>query len=243
MRLYEAYFLDEFRDDFMKRNDSLSRRQLDAANSSSERKITFVEKITAKYNDEKWVPVSQVFASFHSELATSFHLPLVNKLTEERVTQILVDVRAQYNQALFNYKQSGNGKSNRKKKDGSVVDGEEFGDDTRWDFVQRRGIHVGYYWCLVDKNGLEGDCSQNCTLVGISSSGGDISVVTSKKRKRKSDAIECFSSIERSMKRTEEMTRMGMQVSGLESNLLRMEKKLMVQQVALDEDRKLEVKW
>ena len=33
MRLYEAYFLDEFRDALLTRNDSLSRQELDARNS------------------------------------------------------------------------------------------------------------------------------------------------------------------------------------------------------------------
>ena len=43
MRLYEAVFLEEFRDAFMKRNDSLSRAQLDARNSESDRVKPFEE--------------------------------------------------------------------------------------------------------------------------------------------------------------------------------------------------------
>ena len=74
MRLYEAVFLDEFRDLFFKRNNSLSRVQLDARNSAEQRTISFEEKVTEKYNDASWVPQTKCLPMFHHELIDSFDL-------------------------------------------------------------------------------------------------------------------------------------------------------------------------
>ena len=51
LRLYEAYFLEEFRDKCLKRNDSLIRTELDARNSETERVVPYHEIICDKYND------------------------------------------------------------------------------------------------------------------------------------------------------------------------------------------------
>ena len=78
MRLYEAYFLEEFRDRFLQRNDSLKRTGLDARNSETERVKPYHEIICDKYNEESWIPTSKLFPLFHHELVDSFKLPLLS---------------------------------------------------------------------------------------------------------------------------------------------------------------------
>ena len=95
MRLYEAYFFEEFRDLFIQRNDSLSRTQLDARNSESEAVKPYHEVVCDKYNDETWVPSTKLFPQFHHELADPFDLELPSHrvLTYEQAKRLLVDVR------------------------------------------------------------------------------------------------------------------------------------------------------
>ena len=75
MRLFEACFLDEFRDSLIRMYDSKSRQELDARNSERRPK-TFFEMVCQKYNDAGWVPVSTIFDEFHHEFSVSFPLPL-----------------------------------------------------------------------------------------------------------------------------------------------------------------------
>ena len=76
MRLYEAFFLEEFRDEFMRRNDSLSRTQLDARNSETQSVKPYHELVCNKYNNETWLPQSKIFPLFHHELMEMFELHL-----------------------------------------------------------------------------------------------------------------------------------------------------------------------
>ena len=57
MRLYEAHFLEEFCDFYMKRNDSFSRTQLDTRNLE-DHQVRPYEIVCDKYNDENWIPDS-----------------------------------------------------------------------------------------------------------------------------------------------------------------------------------------
>jgi hypothetical protein len=52
MRLYEAYFREDFREEFVRRNDSLTHSGLDARNSATQRVRPYHEIVCDKYNDE-----------------------------------------------------------------------------------------------------------------------------------------------------------------------------------------------
>ena len=99
MRLYEAFFYEDFRDAFMRRNDSLSRVQLDARNSEKERVKPFFEIVCDKYNEKDWTPLSKPFPLFHHELIQSFDLPLLEgqELTYKQTKRLLVEVRGRHN--------------------------------------------------------------------------------------------------------------------------------------------------
>ena len=99
MRLYEAFFFDEFRDQFLKRNDSQHRTQLDARNSEEHRLKPYHEVVCDKYNDESWLPYTKPFPLFHHELSDSFSLPLLQnqKLTYKQTKRLLVEVRGRLN--------------------------------------------------------------------------------------------------------------------------------------------------
>ena len=99
MRLYEAYFHEDFREEFLRRNDSLSRSGLDARNSATQRVRPYHEIVCDKYNDESWVPSTKSFLFFHHELIESFALPLKENqvLTYEQAKRLLVDVKGRLN--------------------------------------------------------------------------------------------------------------------------------------------------
>ena len=110
---------------------------------------------------------SQLFPLFHSEFSTSFELPFDEKykLIVKRTKKILVDTRAQFNFVYKNWKKSGNGRYNKKVREIATLDGErddapveneeeEYVDDDRFDFVRKRGIHIGYFWCVDKRSGL-----------------------------------------------------------------------------------------
>ena len=182
MRLYEAYFLEEFRDTFLKRNDSLIRVDLDARNSETERVVPYHEIICDKYNDESWLPTSKLFPLFHHELVESFELPLLphQVLTYEQAKRLLVDIKGRLNLTIQNWKKSGNGKLNCHENEfkirsanGTVEEEEEMGDgvifvdNDCWQFCQNVGMHLGYFWCLSELNGLTDECTQNCAGAGV----------------------------------------------------------------------------
>ena len=99
MRLYEAYFHEDFREEFLRRNDSLSRSGLDARNSATQRVRPYHEIVCDKYNDASWVPSTKSFLFFHHELIETFTLPLKenNVLTYEQAKRLLVDVKGRLN--------------------------------------------------------------------------------------------------------------------------------------------------
>eukprot|EP00957_Ditylum_brightwellii_P008757 663807-Ditylum_brightwellii.AAC.1 len=53
MWLYEAVFLEEYRDMFIQRNDVMTRQELDARNSTVRRKTCW-EVVSEKYNSPSW---------------------------------------------------------------------------------------------------------------------------------------------------------------------------------------------
>ena len=183
MRLYEAVFLEALRDAFLRRNDSLSRLQLDARNSVEERVVPFHELVCNKHNDETWIPLSKNFPFFHHELTESFYLPKEQDLTPEQVKRLLVEVRGRLNQVIQNWKTSGNGKMNmtnpgkvikvRGVNDGIYDSNDEdeddviFVDDDRWQFAQNCGMHLGYFWCLCELHELTDECLQRCEGAGV----------------------------------------------------------------------------
>ena len=182
MRLYEAVFLDEFRDLFFKRNNSLSRVQLDARNSVEQRTISFEEKVTDKYNDASWVPNTKCFPMFHHELINSFDLPFDETcaLTIEQTKRLLVEVRGRLNLVFKNWTKSGNGKLNFSEPtqkirirngdeatDAADEEGLVIVDDDRWQYCQMVGMHLGYFWCLSEYHDLTDDCRQHCDKVGV----------------------------------------------------------------------------
>ena len=78
------------------------------------------------------------------------------------------------------WKKSGNGKLNvvdkelriRGSRGDMEVETEDddnivFVDDDRWQFTQKVGMHIGYFWCLSEMNELTDECRQHVKGVGV----------------------------------------------------------------------------
>ena len=187
MRLYEACFLDEFRDDLIRMYDSKNRGELDARNSER-RPMTFFEVVVEKYNSKEWNPDSTVFDEFHHEFGISFPLPLYRndgqeekrepKLTIEKAKEIFRDSKASMNWSVAAWKKSGNGKGNLAEGEKLRVKGTSYYcvdedeavikyiDDDRFDFCGN-SLPTGYFWCIAEMHDLVGTVSQSCEEVGV----------------------------------------------------------------------------
>ena len=79
MRLVNAFFDDEHRDDLIHLGASKSRVALDARNSEV-RLMTFFEKVAEKYNDETWNTHSEIFPELYPEFCKVHDLCLYTEI-------------------------------------------------------------------------------------------------------------------------------------------------------------------
>ena len=109
---------------------------------------------------------------------------------------------------------------------GSTIDNEEsddvvFVDDDRWQFCQKIGIHLGYFWCLAELNHLSEECTQNCKGVGVKM--GDVrstSSVSSSSFTSKRDKEQSFHETMNSFRSNMKKARVD-SLNQLEMNILR----------------------
>ena len=87
----------------------LTREELDARNST-DKKETYKEALTKKFNDIQFIPHSSKLGHIHSTFSSSFPLPLNEfKMTPERVKDVMMGVKTKLIDLTQRYKLLGNG--------------------------------------------------------------------------------------------------------------------------------------
>ena len=108
----------------------LTRDELDARNST-DKKETYEEALTKKFNDIQFIPHSSKLGHIHSSFSSSFLLPLNEfKMTPERVKDVMMGVKTKLIDLTQRYELSGDGQlaeNNETNSDGSnhVIEGSE----------------------------------------------------------------------------------------------------------------------
>ena len=190
MRLIMAMCEDRLRDKMLAMYQSKSRSELDGRNSE-DAALTYFEEVAALYNDEEWVAVTPVMKGAHVELNKSMTLPFEDSPIDAETVKIRVrDLRSRINQAIGNWRASGNGKGNFNDSrgvgtkivrfneiaygDGLVEHGEDedkeamFVDDDRFQFCENR-LSLLFFWGMLDLCGLVTFIQQHCKKCGVSS--------------------------------------------------------------------------
>jgi hypothetical protein len=177
MRLWEAVFLDDFRELFLNYNNCLTRQDLDGM-KSPDKDETFLEMVLFKYNDSTWCPHSEPMKNFSPRLKVSHLLPLVSKMSLKDVKTSYTQMKGTFNKMINMYKRSGNGDLNLQDsashsshtKNKSKENNEElFTDNSDKQNFCFGVIHYGYFWALAERNQLTSTVSQNCNSIGVSS--------------------------------------------------------------------------
>jgi hypothetical protein len=123
MRLWEAVFLDDFREEFLNYNNCSSRHDIDGR-KNPDREETFLEMVLFKHNDVTWCPQSEPFENWGPRLKHSHLLPLLTKLSLKDVKKSYTKMKGVFNKMINNYKRSGNGDLN-------IQDSVSYGGDTK----------------------------------------------------------------------------------------------------------------
>jgi hypothetical protein len=179
MRLWEAIFLDDFREAFLKYNNCLTRQDLDGM-KSPDKDETFLEMVLFKYNDSTWCPQSEPFQNFSPRLKESHLLPLLSKMELKDVKLSYTQMKGVFNKMINMYKRSGNGDLNLQDSASNDTNTENKStgntNETFTDNSDKQNFcfgvnHYGYFWALAERNQLTSTVSQNCQSIGVSSFG------------------------------------------------------------------------
>jgi hypothetical protein len=96
LRLYHCLCVDEVKEAFLRKDDALTRQQLDGKNSSK-RSLNWTELARDRFNDPTFIPISLELANLHQDFAQAFplefdHMPDV--ITEHQVKWRLAECRS-----------------------------------------------------------------------------------------------------------------------------------------------------
>ena len=94
-RLYEAFFCDELKDSFYKRNDAWDKTEVDGRNSE-QMPLSYWELVCKKFNNGDWVPLSRSYPEFHEDYKEQFHLPFIDgeNMTPETAKKEMLRARS-----------------------------------------------------------------------------------------------------------------------------------------------------
>jgi len=190
LRLIMAMCEDRVRDKMLAVYQSKSRSELDGRNSE-DAALTYYEEVAELYNDEEWVAITPVMKGAHVELNKSMTLPFEGSPIDAETVKVRVrDLRSRFNQAVGNWRASGNGKGNFNDprgvgtkivrfndiayEDDLAEHGEDeekevmFVDDDRFQYCGNR-LALLFFWGMLDLCGLVIFIQQHCKKCGVSS--------------------------------------------------------------------------
>jgi hypothetical protein len=187
-----AYFHPSHRKKLLNYFNSMTRKELDRRNSVDRPKDA-LEDIADRFNTKTWIPQSTIFSDLHPTLFTKvIDLPLPDNFEPwdyDKVKNAIKEYLSRLKKAIEKWKQSGNGKGNRRgeggeikirfkdtryiipqdeddteKTDDKVEIRYEYVDDDRIDFCNQDNA-VLYVWGLADKYGFADFCVQNISVI------------------------------------------------------------------------------
>ena len=122
LRFVHCLFEDEVLSLYEDSQTLLTRDELDARNLT-DKKETYEEALTKKFNDIQFIPHSSKLGHIHSSFSSSFLLPLNEfKMTPERVKDVMMGVKTKLIDLTQRYELSGNG-------DGQLAENDETNSD------------------------------------------------------------------------------------------------------------------
>jgi hypothetical protein len=191
MRLWEAVFLDDFREPFLNYNNYLTRQDIDGRKLEDHDEM-FLELVHNKHNNPTWCPQSELMENFSSRLKVSHLLHLHTKLSLKDVQKQYTTMKGIFNKMINIYKRIGNGdlnlqdsdshKANTKTRSGSYTE-EEFTNNSDKKIFCYNTVNYGYFWALAERNQSTSTVSQNCNSIGVSF--GDSNTISFQQRRDK----------------------------------------------------------
>lgn len=180
LRMIHCILEDDIKVAYLKRNDAISRTQLDARNSVEQRPPTVYELIADKWNSPLFNPRTEVFECHHhymvpidcsfsqvKDLAPATPQKVRDKLTEMRTSLIrIIDAWERSGQGDGGYDDTLDDEDGSENHDDYGVNNEQdkrFGElkhrsrralDSRSSFLQNRPSYLLYFWEMIDKHDL-----------------------------------------------------------------------------------------
>ena len=231
MRLIHCLTVDSVKERYLRRNEVLNRRELDAI-GGPRTEPSVDEVIANKYNDPSFNPRSIVLPTLHQDFQVSHDLSLENvpcEVSPEPVKRWLADRKAKLVLIINKWERSGNGGGNRRD-----VEDEGFGqaegisfqdDDDRANFLSGNRSSLLYFWHVAIEHELLSH-TVNILPRGLGATTESISPVSRKSRKRKGndentfpeDIVEGFRGISRAT-RSEELANCEVRIERSEKKI------------------------
>ncbi len=164
LRLYHCLIDDNIREAYVNRDNVMSRLELDGRNSDS-RLLTFYEKVSIKYNDPNFNPVSEELNDLHDDYTSPIDLcysGAPTPTTPNKIKDVLTNCRAKLTIIIDNWERSGNGNGNRDARNdsddgyGRLTEEQLMADDRRNFLPPGFKTHLLYFWHIMDKYDILG---------------------------------------------------------------------------------------
>jgi hypothetical protein len=168
LRMIHCILEDDIKVAYLKRNDVISRTQLDARNSVDKREVSVYERIADKWNSPDFNPKTEIL-DCHEDFMVSIDCSytLVKDLapaTPQKVKDKLTEMRTNLIRIIDNWERSGQGDGGHLDEEENTGDpNHEYGElknrsqralDSRSSFLLNRPSYLLYLWELFDKHHL-----------------------------------------------------------------------------------------
>lgn len=214
LRLIHCVLEDDIKVVYLKRNDVMSRTQLDARNSDEKRPETAYELIADRWNSPAFNPVTEISTchwDFASGISCSYDkVKDLAPATPQKVKDKLTEMRTSLIRIIDMWERSGQGDgghAEEEEDDDGAIESRvyDFGElknrsrkalDSRSSFLHNRPSYLLYLWEIFDKHDLLKTTVNRLSVDtgAVDGSVGSVPIVgNSSAKKRKKGSIECIS--------------------------------------------------
>jgi hypothetical protein len=176
LRFVHLFFDTDIEIAFKWSQDTMTRQELDARNSS-DKPPDFFDLAVKKFNDATWIPATLEFPDLHDDFKETFNLPLRSYyMTRQKAKDLMTRMRAKLIKIKDNYELSGNGslqRDNLTSADTMPFDVENTVEgNEKTNFLGHEATDLLYWWEVLDRvqvldymlglmPSLEGDATQS----------------------------------------------------------------------------------
>jgi hypothetical protein len=156
LRLYHVLLDDNIRLAYCKKDDVLSRMEVDSRNNIARPK-DFYELAADLFNDPSFNPTTKIYSDLHDDFNRSIELLYINapRVTPQKIKEKMADIRAKLVIVIENWERSGNGNGMLSRN----MDDPDYGnfedcdliDDNRANFLNGNKSHLLYFWQILDE--------------------------------------------------------------------------------------------